>query len=278
MNGSDRTVAPPGRVREITSLANPVVKDIRALFRKKHRDRRNAFIAEGPKLVVDALDRGWRIRMLIHAKSARAVAGKIAARAISVGGDVVVAPEKVLAAVTRRDNPQTVVGVFERRFMSPRAINPGAGDVWIALDRVRDPGNLGAVVRTADAVGAKGIVLVGDCVDPFSPEAVRATMGSIFSIPIARCAEAGFAEWMGRFDGLTVGAHLEGSVDYRSVDYENRPIVLLMGNEQRGLSEELANRCDELVRIPQAGRADSLNLAVSTGVMLYEIRRGALRV
>src|SRR5690606_26883826 len=134
----------------------------------------------------------------------------------------------------------------------------------------RDPGNLGTVIRTADAVGAKGIILIGDCTDPFGLEAVRATLGSIFVVPIVLAEEPEFLEWRARFDGLGAGTHLAGAVDYREPEYSGRPVLLLMGNEQNGLGETLAKSCDVLVRIPQAGQADSLNLAVSTGVMLYE--------
>ena len=278
MNTVSDPISAPGRVKEITSLANPQIKEIRALFQKKQRDRQRAFLAEGQKLLIDALDQGWKIRTLVHAKSAADSAGAIAARTVAAGGNVLIVPEKVLGAITRRDNPQMIIGVLEQQLSQIDQVSLGAGDVWIALDRVRDPGNLGTIVRTADAAGAKGIILVGDCVDPFSPETVRATMGSIFSIPIARCDQYTLIDWSNRQNAMFVGTHLEGSVDYRSVDYAKQPVVLLMGNEQQGLSRELADICDTLVRIPQTGKADSLNLAVSTGVMLFEIRREALEL
>jgi len=105
---------------------------------------------------------------------------------------------------------------------------------------------------------------------------VRATMGSIFAVPVARAGAEAFLDWRRGFPGLVAGTHLEGAVDYRSVEFRGRPVLLLMGNEQQGLPEALASACDSLLRIPQAGRADSLNLAVATGVMLFEIRRHAL--
>jgi TrmH family RNA methyltransferase len=270
----------PGRVKEVTSLANPLVKDLKALALKKFRDQQNAFIAEGLKLVIDALDLGWRVRTLVFAKSAlgNAAVEKVAARTVAAGGDVLEVSEKILAAITRRDNPQTVIGVFEQKLVPLREVKPAAGDVWVALDRVRDPGNLGTVMRTVDAVGAKGVMLVGETTDPFALETVRATMGSIFAVPVARATQEAFLAWRKGFGGIVAGTHLKGAVDYRSVEYGNEPVVLLMGNEQQGLPDVLAETCDVLVRIPQAGRADSLNLAVATGVMLFEIRRPALRL
>jgi TrmH family RNA methyltransferase len=184
--------------------------------------------------------------------------------------------EKVLSAITRRDNPQIVVGVFTQRFLPLKSVRPEGSDVWIGLDRVRDPGNLGTIIRTADAVGARGVILIGDTTDPFSLETVRATMGSVFAVPLVKTSVDAFLDWRKGFSGLLAGTHLKGAVDYRSVRYDGKPVLLLMGNEQQGLPDELAKTCDKLLRIPQAGRADSLNLAVATGVMLFEIRRGAL--
>jgi TrmH family RNA methyltransferase len=269
---------PVGRVKEVTSLSNPLVKDIKALALKKFRDQNNAFMAEGLKLVIDALDLGWEIRTLIFAKAGRgnAAVEKVAARTVAAGGDVLEVSEKVLSSITRRDNPQMVVGVFTQRLAPLKDIRPANGDVWVALDRVRDPGNLGTVIRTVYAVGAKGVILVGDTTDPFSLETVRATMGSIFAVPVARASVEAFLAWRKGFPGLVAGTHLKGAVDYRSVDFSGKPVLLLMGNEQQGLPDDLAASCDRLLRIPQAGRADSLNLAVATGVMLFEIRRNAL--
>jgi len=271
---------PVGQVKEVTSLANPLVKDIKALALKKFRDQQNAFMAEGLKLVIDALDLGWSIRTLVFAKAGRgnAAVEKVAARTVAAGGTVLEVSEKVLAAITRRENPQMVVGVFAQRTLPLKDIRAGDGDVWVVLDRVRDPGNLGTVIRTVDAVGAKGIILVGDTTDPFSLETVRATMGSIFAVPVARATQEAFLAWRRDFPGLVAGTHLKGAVDYRSVDFSRGPVLLLMGNEQQGLPDILAESCDRLLRIPQAGRADSLNLAVATGVMLFEIRRGALKL
>ena len=273
-------VARPGRVHEVTSTANPIVKDIRRLAQKRHRDETGLFLCEGLKLALDAVEAGWRIATLIYAKNARGTErlDTLAARVIAAGGDVLEVSEKVLGVITRRDNPQAVAAVVERRTTSLDEIAPKDEDVWVALDRVRDPGNLGTVMRTVDAVGAKGVILVGDCVDPFALETVRATMGSLFAVPIARASEAEFLAFRETWPGRTVGTHLEGATDYRAIDYEGAPQLVVMGNEQRGLTDALAAACDALALIPQAGRADSLNLAVATGVMLFEVRRHALKV
>ena len=267
----------PGPVKTITSLANPIVKEIRGLALAKNRKATGSFVAEGLKLVADAVEAGWTIRTLVHsgAVTDQPLVRRIAATTHARGGSVLAVSDTVLAKISRRDNPQTVVGVFDQRLASASDIRPKAGDVWVALESIRDPGNLGTIVRTADAVGAAGVILVGETVDPFSPEAVRATMGSIFAVPLARISKTEFAGLAVGWHGTIVGTHLAATADYRAVDYPP-PALLVMGGEQAGLTPEAAKLCRTLVKIPMAGKADSLNLAVATAVMLFEIRRGAL--
>ncbi len=267
-----------GQVKEVTSLTNPIIKDIRALTQKKHRDETRSFMAEGLKLVIDALDLGWKIKTLIYAKAAKGKphVEQVAAKTFAKGGLVLEVSEKVLSTITRRDNPQMVVGIFEQRYQSLKDLKPQLGETYVALDRVRDPGNLGTVIRTADAAGASGVILVGETTDPFSLETVRATMGSVFAMPVARASVEDFIRWQKSAGVKVVATHLAGAVDYRTIDYKTKPVVLLMGNEQSGLPEELAREAGALARIPQTGRADSLNLAIATGIMLFEARRHLL--
>ncbi|MGV1790291.1 TrmH family RNA methyltransferase [Rhizobium sp. A37_96] len=267
-----------GQVKEVTSLANPIVKDIKALTVKKSREESGAFLAEGLKLVIDALELGWTIRTLVYAKAAKGkpLVEQVAAKTVAAGGLVLEVSEKVIGSITRRDNPQMVVGVFEQRWRPLRDVKPKAGETWVALDRVRDPGNLGTIIRTADAAGASGVILVGETTDPFSLETVRATMGSVFAVPVVKATQEEFVGWKKSAGVSVVATHLAGAVDYRTIDYKKKPVVLLMGNEQSGLPDALAKEADALARIPQAGRADSLNLAVATAVMLFEARRHIL--
>jgi TrmH family RNA methyltransferase len=272
------TVA-PGRVLHITSLANPLVKEIRGLALPKNRRASGLFVAEGLKLVADAIDAGWRIRTLVHAARVanEGLVERLSATARARGADVVSVSEAVLEKIARRENPQAVIGVFEQRLVRPADLKPGPGDVYVTLEAVRDPGNLGTIIRTVDAVGAAGVILVGDTVDPFSVEAVRATMGSVFHVPIARASHADFAALRARWGGTVVGTHLAATTDYRGAGYDG-PVLVVMGGEQAGLTPALAEACGLLVRIPMAGRADSLNLAVATGVMLFEVMRDRLRI
>ncbi len=264
----------PGKVFAVTSLANPRVKSIAALALPKNRRESGLFVAEGLKLVADALDGGWSPDAVVHATDVadHPMVQAVSAKARARGADILGVSEAVLARLSRRDNPQTVLGVFHQRLTHRAEILPEAARPWVALEAVRDPGNLGTILRTVDAAGGAGVILVGDTVDPFGVEAVRATMGSIFHVGLVRMTADEFLAWRRTWPGLVVGTHLDGAADYREVAYDGA-VLLVMGNEQAGLSAPLAAACDALVRIPQAGRADSLNLAVATAVMLFEIQR-----
>jgi TrmH family RNA methyltransferase len=183
----------------------------------------------------------------------------------------------VLGKLAGKDNPQTVLGVFEQRWREAPAPGELADATWVALEAVRDPGNLGTIIRTVDAVGASGVMLVGPCCDPYSREAVRASMGSLFQVPLVRSNQAAFLQWAARWPGEIVGTQLSAREDFRAARYR-APTLLLMGSEGPGLSPELAQVCQRLVKIPMAGQLDSLNLAVAAALVLYEIRRPALRL
>lgn len=257
-------------LRTVTSLTNPTVKAVRALHLRKARDETGLFVAEGLKIVTEAVELGHAPKILMYGAEAQGhpLLRQALAATIAAGGEVIEVTTEILAKVSRRDNPQAVVGVFAQAFRALAELRPTTASCWVALHRVRDPGNLGTIVRTADAAGCGAVILVGECCDPFSVEAVRATMGSIFAVPIVAATEAEFADWRADWPGSVVGALLSATVDYRRADY-TKPALLLMGNEQQGLPPEMAGLCDVNVKIPMRGRADSLNLAVATGVMIY---------
>ncbi|SDR18597.1 RNA methyltransferase [Pseudovibrio sp. Tun.PSC04-5.I4] len=269
-----------GAVKQITSHTNPIVKEIKGLVaQRRHRRDSGLFVAEGLKLATDALDAGWGVRYLALGPEAREndIALTAAAKAKARGAMILEVSTPVLGAITRRDNPQMVVGVYEQQTLALADINPKDSTTWIVLDRVRDPGNLGTIIRTGDAVGASGVILIDDTTDPFAVECVRATMGSLFHMPLVRCTSDEFVAFRKKWPGPVVGTHLSGTKDYRDVKYKE-PVLLMMGNEQAGLSDKLADICSELVKIPQAGQADSMNLAVATAVMLFEVRRNYLKL
>ena len=255
--------------RAVTSLSNPTVKSVRALHLRKARDETGLFVAEGLKNVTEGVELGHAPRILMYGADAdHPLLQKAIAATYDARGEVIEVTQDILAKVSRRDNPQAVVGVFAQTFRPLDAVEPGAAACVVALHRVRDPGNLGTIIRTADAAGCGGVILVGECCDPYSVEAVRATMGSIFAVPLTQASEAEFTAWRGRWPGSVVGTLLSAAVDHRAADYR-KPALVLMGNEQQGLPPAMAALCDVAVKIPMRGRADSLNLSVATGIMIY---------
>lgn len=256
--------------RTVTSLTNPTVKAVRALHLRKERDESGLFVAEGLKIVTEAVDLGHAPRVLMFGQEAEGhpLLRRAIDAAVTAQGEVIEVTQDILAKVSRRDNPQAVVGVFDQVFTPLSTLDPQTAKAFVALHRVRDPGNLGTIVRTADSAGCGAVILVGECCDPYSVEAVRATMGSIFAVPIVRATEAAFAAWRPSWPGSVVGTLLSAPTDYRQAPYQ-APTLILMGNEQQGLTPEMAALCDVNVKIPMRGRADSLNLSVATGIMIY---------
>ncbi len=247
----------------ITSLTNPRVKAAAALAQKKHREAAGGlFLLEGESFCARAAEAGFEVVELWHSGPRP----RIAAR------ELIEADTALLGKITGKDNPQEVVGVLRQRWAELPAQLKG---LWLALDRPRDPGNLGAIIRTADACAVAGCILIGEATDPFSPECVRATSGSIANVPLVRCTEAEFVAWA---HGTQERREVVGTAGDATLDYRNAGVghdaVILMGSESDGLAPALTAACTRVVRIPMWGQTESLNLAVATSVMLYEVMRG----
>jgi TrmH family RNA methyltransferase len=262
-------------VRRIASSANELVKEIKSLDLKKNRHEYGLFVAEGARTVIEALELGAGLKVVAYLEAARSEphVARIADAVIQSGGMCLEVSAEVLERLSRRDNPQTVIGVFAQGWQTLDEVG-ARHDRLLALEQVRDPGNLGTILRTADALGYRGVMLVGDCTDPYALEAVRASMGSLFAVDLARVTLEEFLAWRAGYQGLVVGTHLAGAVDIRSIQWPKQRLVV-MGNEQQGLSEAMAKACTQLIKIPMSGRADSLNLAIATGISLFESVRGA---
>ncbi len=270
--------APVSRV--ITSLTNDRVKLIRSLDMRKARRETGLFVAEGASVLMTARENGWRPQILVHGAEARESRAhrELIDWALREGTEGLEVSHAVLEKLAAKENPQNLMGVFEQRWSSlPQTKSLAKSALWVALDEIRDPGNLGTIIRTVDAVGADGVILVGNCCDPYQRETVRATMGSLFAVPLVKVERANFADWASSWPGDRIGTHLDATADFREGGYKE-PTLLLMGREGPGMSDEVAAICNRLVKIPMAGRLDSLNLAVATALMLYEIKRPALKL
>ncbi|MCI4644823.1 MAG: RNA methyltransferase [Hyphomonadaceae bacterium] len=266
---------PPGPELEIiSSAANPRVKALRALERKKARSETGLFLAEGPRLVQQGLDRGWHLDTLAISSQAltRPHIAALAEAAEANGARRFAAPDRVMSKLARKDNPNAVVGAFRQQHPELGGAPLPQKGLWIALYEVRDPGNLGTILRTADCAGIDGVILLETCCDPYSLEAVRASMGSIFDMPVFTTGLADFNNWCARGGVQRTAATMNGTLRHDQVDYGQRGVIL-MGNEQSGVPETLEAACETLARIPMRGGADSLNLAQATALMVYEAWR-----
>lgn len=257
-------------IRQITSLTNDTIKSIRALHMRKTREDSKTFLSEGLKIIIDALDQDFVPQILVYGKDAdkHPLLLRAIDETLKASGEVLEVTHEILEKISRKDNPQMVIAVFAQMFKSLSDIDPNDNALWVGLEQVRDPGNLGTIIRTADAAGIGGVILIGDCVDPFSVEAVRASMGSIFALPIIKCSREEFIADRHRWTGSVVGTLLSAKNDHRHTQYQ-RPTLVLMGTEQSGLTPDMAALCDTHVKIPMRGKADSLNLSIATAIMIY---------
>ncbi|MXO72651.1 TrmH family RNA methyltransferase [Alteraurantiacibacter buctensis] len=258
--------------RQITGFSNPTVKHLRSLREKKHRKAAGQFMAEGLRLLTDALACGHVPQVLVmgEQRDPHPLLAKLEAAVERTGGEVIETSEEILSKITGKDNPQGVAGVFAEFDTSLAGIDRSAANIWLVAQALRDPGNLGTMLRTGDAVGAGGLILIDDCADPFSVEAVRASMGAVFTQKVAQASWGEFLPWLRSGAGQLVAASLRDAVPYRGAPYA-APCFVLVGNESRGLPEDYEAACDLRVTMPMKGRADSLNAAVAAAVLAYEV-------
>ncbi len=260
-------------VRQVTAFSNSTVKRLRSLRDKKARRLERLFLAEGLRIIAEARDSG-RLPEIIAFSGAGAehpLAAAIIAETEAAGGEAIETSSEILAKMSGKDNPQMVVAAYRQPETALDQVDRAKAPLWIVAQALRDPGNLGTILRTGDAAGAGGLILVDDCADPFSVEAVRASMGALFTQAIAAAGWGEFLAWLRSGPGQLVGTSLRPETDYLDGEY-CAPCFLLIGNEQQGLPAEYEAECDLLVKIPMAGRADSLNAAVAAAVMAFQVK------
>jgi len=259
--------------RQVTAFSNTTVKRLRSLRDKKARRSEGLFLAEGLRILTEARDSG-RLPEII-AFSAEGAKHPLAAEIIAVtetaGGEAIETSAEILSKMSGKDNPQMLLGAYRQPETALERIDRAKAPLWIVAQALRDPGNIGTILRTGDAVGAGGLILIDDCADPYSVEAVRASMGAVFTQEIAAARWPDFLRWLRSGDGQLVGTSLKATGDYLDAEY-GQPCFLLIGNEQQGLPEDYEAECDLLVKIPMAGRADSLNAAIAAAVMAFAVK------
>jgi len=256
----------------ITSTSNERVKIIRKLREKKIRSETGTFYIEGIRIVVEAMQAGNRVQTLLVAPDLvqSPVVADILKDAEKARVEVLEVSKEVFESFSLKEGPQGVAAIVKQRWDTAEDMDWKQPGLWVGLDAVADPGNLGTIMRTMDAVGARGILLIGPCTDPYDPSAIRASMGAVFSLKFVKTGVDEIQRLKEQHNLYLVGTSDAASVDYQDVTYPQH-MVLMMGSERQGLQKPLVELCDQMVSIPMAGTSDSLNLAVATGVMLYEV-------
>lgn len=253
---------------QITSFANPLVKKIRSLAYKKYRKREGVFWAEGVRNTLEAIDNGWDIDALVYAPTM--LRSDLARERIAASNlRKVAVADRVFERIAQSELPQGLGAVVKLPEHSLADI-PIAGDTFVvALEEPQDRGNVGAVVRTIDAAGGRGVILLGQAVDPYDPEALRTSMGAIFAVPIVNCTTAEFLAWSKENQFHLLGTSARADAEFRQLDYP-RPLALVFGNERVGMSASLQQAVATMANIPILGRANSLNLGASVAIMAYQ--------
>jgi len=256
----------------ISSQTNPAIKRIRSLRHRKEREQTGLFYAEGIRIVAEAVQVGAAVETLVVAPDLldSPFARRLLEEQRRRGVPVIEVTREVFQSISGKDGPQGLGAVIRQRWDAPDTAGQATIRRWVALSAVQDPGNLGAILRTSDAVGFAGVLLIGPTTDAYDPTCVRASMGAIFSQRLVRMTLDEFATWKRRYGYTLVGTSGAAPTNYRTVAYRE-PVVVYMGSEREGLSAKEQALCDVMVSIPMVGRSDSLNLAVATGVMLYEV-------
>lgn len=254
----------------ITSRQNPRIVAARQLSARKARTEQGCFLVEGVKLLGSALQASAHPRTaFVCQEQLTPAAAALVQPLAAAGAEIAPVSPLVMAALTDREAAEGLVATFDLFETPPAQFNPASGRLVLLLDRLQDPGNLGTLLRTADAVAAAGVVLLEPCVDPFDPKTVRGSMGSLFHLPIVRIAELPVALSHLRGHGYRLlGADAHQGVDWGAGLWQGR-VALALGNEARGLSPDVAAAVDAWVRLPVPGQAESLNVAVAGGVLMY---------
>jgi TrmH family RNA methyltransferase len=257
----------------ISSSSNPLIRQIRALRQRKGREETGLFLVEGIHHVGEAVEAGWEIETLVYSPDqlTSEFAHQLVAELLQSNVRCAALTSNLFSSIAEKENPQGIIAVLRQRRLILDELNPENHHFGAALVSPQDPGNVGTVLRTLDAVGADVLFLLDGGVDPYHPSAVRASMGTIFWKPIVQASFDHFLKWVNRNGYRLVGTSAHANPDYRTFKRGSRRVILLLGNEQKGLSQEQLKACDITLSLPMKGRVSSLNLAVAAGILLYAI-------
>ncbi len=258
----------------LTGSRNPLIKGVRALKSKSGRDEKGLFFIEGARFVAEALKERVSILYAVLSETfssgggSEELLGKLNASAF----DCYVIPDRIFASISDTQTPQGILAVLSLERKQLKNALPSNG-LFVILDTIKDPGNMGAIIRTADAAGCAGVIVTDGCVDVFNPKVLRSTMGSIFHVPVYHCGSIIEAMNIVRKSGFMLCAsRAEGAVSIYEADLSGQ-VAMIVGSEAEGIGTETAENSDLLIKIPMEGRAESLNASVAAGIIIFEVMR-----
>lgn len=256
----------------ITSTANSQIKEIRRLRERKERQATGLYYIEGLRIVGEAVQQGERIETLIVAPELLVsdFGRKLVQGHREQGGQILEVSQQVFQNFSLKEGPQGIAAILAQHWTSLADATVQPGDCWVVLDSVADPGNLGTILRTSDSTGCRGVILLDQSTDPYDPSCIRASMGALFNQKLVKAGFEDFAAWKRATGIQVVGTSDKAQQNYHSFVYPQK-LALLMGSERQGLQPRHLDLCDAVVRIPMVGISDSLNLAVATAIVLYEV-------
>ncbi len=256
----------------ITSTSNETIKQIRKLRDRKFRDETSSAYVEGIRIVIEAIDQSVVFERIILAQSFTSAPKHLEIVELIQKKHIEITnvSDEVFRSLSHKDGPQGIGAVVKQKWTTiDQVLYPMKG-LWVCLWEVADPGNLGTILRTMDAVNATGLILAGNCTDPYDPAAVRASMGAIFTKSLVKSTLNEVVNLVNHDNVFSVATSDAAKVSYRELQY-SKDMLLVMGSERQGLPQELEAKCKEVVNIPMLGSCDSLNLAVAAAIVMYEI-------
>jgi len=261
----------------LTSSQNPIIKEVRALKNKSEREERGLYFIEGARFVSEALKEPTDIKYFVVSETFSSDEGNapLIAAVSDSPAQCYVVPDRLFDSISDTKTPQGVLAVIKLAKKGLKGMKLPRG-LLVVLDSIQDPGNMGTIIRTADAAGCAAVIVPEGCVDVFNPKVLRSTMGSLFHVPVYFAQSLTEALSTAKEQGFLICAsHLEGSVSIYETDLSGN-VALVIGSEAHGISEESRKMADILVRIPMQGRAESLNASIAAGIMIFEAMRQRL--
>ncbi len=258
----------------IISSANPRIKEIVRLRERKHAEGENLIVIEGVRIIETAIEAGIHIREVFFTdhfgarKEGRAILKKL----VGKGVNIVATTEHLLNKITDTETPQGIAAVVSYKISSLENLPMVQNPLYTVADGVREPGNLGTIVRISDAAGADAVILLEETCDALNSKAVRASAGSLFHIPVVRAGSEAFVKWLHSRGVILTATSKDADVSVFDAKLDG-PVALAFGNEARGVSSVIRKAADLSLKIPIYGKAESINVALASAVCIYEAAR-----